>query len=57
MEAVLTDDAGETHHVTYSGAVKADEPEAEYDYDVVMTEFYIEAAPEEGLGGEDEYMT
>ena len=57
VEAVLTDDAGETHHVTYSGAIKADEPEAEYDYDVVMTEFSAYYYDDFGLNGEINYYT
>ena len=57
VEAVLTDDAGETHHVTYSGAIKADEPEAEYDYEFEMTEFSAYYYDDFGLNGEINYYT
>lgn len=57
VDAVLTDDAGETHHVSYSGAIKADEPEAEYDYEFEMTEFFAYYYDDYGLNGEINYYT
>ena len=58
LDAVLTDDAGETHHVTYSGAIVAEGPEVpEYDYEYDMTEFSSYCYDDFGLNGEINYYT
>ena len=58
LDAVLTDEVGETHHVTYSGAIEAEVPEVpEYDYEFEMTAFSSYYYDSYGNNGEINYYT
>ena len=58
FDAVVTDEAGDVHHVSYTGPIVPEEPEpGEYDYEFEMTEFFAYYYDDYGLNGEINYYT
>ena len=58
FDAVVTDEAGDVHHVSYTGSIVPEEPEpGEYDYEFEMTEFFAYYYDDYGLNGEINYYT